>query len=82
MRTLDALSVAVSLVAIAMLGGTTSLSAAEESYTRCGQRDNPDTEQPEHRFQSEGVCITGGLYHEGWLRYGCTEQNRHQSTAC
>lgn len=83
MRKTRIMSLVVSLAALVMLAGTPGTSkAADETFTKCGERDNPDDGKKEHRWQAEGVCITGGDYHTLYWLDGCTEHNNHQSSSC
>lgn len=83
MNRIRQMAAVVSLVASAMLLGPPVVStAADGAYEKCGERANPEDEKKEHRWQSQGVCITGGDYHTQWWLDGCTENNNHQSSSC
>jgi hypothetical protein len=83
MKGIQATAAIVALGAAAILMTTPASSAASETqFTKCGERANPSDGKKEHRWQEEGVCITGGDYHTAYWLDGCTENGNHQSSSC
>lgn len=66
---------------------TTSLEPSFAAETlggsKCGERTNPTDKAgvTEHRYQQDGICVTGGDYHTDWWLGTCVPQN-HQSGPC
>lgn len=69
--------IAVGLAAIP----SQAAAAQDDGKTKCGERANPVDGQTEHRFQQEGICVSGGERHEAWWLAPCIPEN-HQSAPC
>ncbi|MDZ4258813.1 MAG: hypothetical protein U0974_01680 [Gemmatimonadales bacterium] len=77
---------ALVVVAAALLVTTfpkQSFAAETLGGSKCGERLNPTDESgvTEHRYQEDGICVTGGDYHTDWWVGNCVPQN-HKSGPC
>lgn len=68
---------------LALLSSTPTQAAAAQDTdkTKCGERANPVDGQTEHRFQHDGICVSGGEHHEAWWLAPCIPEN-HKSASC
>jgi hypothetical protein len=73
---------AVSAAALLLSAAPTRVAAAEGTgKNKCGERANPVDGQTEHRFQTDGICVSGGDHHEEWWLAPCIPEN-HKSAPC
>lgn len=66
--------------ALLIISPTPSI-AETSAGDKVGERANPIDQQTEHRFQTDGICVTGGDYHTQWWLGSAVPQN-HTSAAC
>jgi predicted acyltransferase len=82
MRKVLGLSAVVVVGAAVLLSSSPTVSLAETSAgNKCGERANPVDQKTEHRYQTDGICVTGGEYHTEWWLDPCVPLN-HTSAAC